>query len=129
MGKVRPTPYWSFNCESCERCIAYCPQQAIQTGFLFLFVLYWIICGAAAFIPALAAAKLIASLPALSWLKNGLPFLLLTLAYDFLAVFLGYYLFLFVSRNAAVNRVFALTTPTRIFRRYNEPETTLKDLS
>jgi len=128
IGKYNPTPYWTFNCESCERCIAYCPQEAIQTGFSFLFLLYWLIFGVIAFVPVFVITKAAVFVPFLSNFKKGPWAELPVVIYTLLCAGVGYYIFILLVKNPVLNRVFTFTTPTKIFRRYNEPETKLKDL-
>ncbi|HRU40293.1 MAG TPA: 4Fe-4S binding protein, partial [Candidatus Goldiibacteriota bacterium] len=119
--KAAEKPYWTFSCESCERCMAYCPKKAIQAGHSYLVLLYWVMYGVLGFIPAFFLAKF-------GILKTGIPAMAFSIAYTLLFYFTGQWLLHFISRTAWGARLFSHTTLTKIFRRYNQHDTTLKDL-
>jgi ferredoxin len=125
VGRKNKTPYWTFNCESCERCIAYCPQKAIQTGFLYLLLLNLIMYGVIAFVPLYLMNLSAQFLP---FGSNPFYIQVLNIAYAILCVFLGYFFLIYPARIKPVNYLWTFTTPTKVFRRYNEPTVTLKDL-
>lgn len=118
-------PYWLYSCESCMRCMAYCPVRAVQAGHSWAVLLAWL-----------------CSLPVLTWLLPGLapdsawaaalrqP--AVRRAVDYLAslaiIFAAYGIFHFAVRIPWINMLFAWTTLTRRFRRYHEPSTSLADL-
>ncbi len=121
----RRRPYWTLKCESCMRCMAFCPTQAIEAGhswgvllgaLTLLPVGTWLLNGLARLIPLLADVR--------GWL-----WILLEYGYILLAFVAGYVLFAWLLRVPAINRFFSRTTLTRYYRRYHEPDTTLKDLS
>ena len=31
-GSDPARPYWTYSCESCMRCMGYCPEQAVEAG-------------------------------------------------------------------------------------------------
>ncbi|HOU12398.1 MAG TPA: EFR1 family ferrodoxin [Anaerolineae bacterium] len=118
-------PYWTFNCESCMRCMAFCPTQAIEAGhswgvllaaFTFIPVVNWVLNGLTQQIPALADVR-------------GLLWVLLAYGYTLLVFVIAYALFTVLLRVPAINRFFTGTTLTHYYRRYHEPDTSLKDLS
>jgi ferredoxin/flavodoxin len=118
-------PYWTLNCESCMRCMAFCPTQAIEAGhswgvllgvLTFIPVVNWLLNVVTRQIPALADVR-------------GLLWAPLAYGYTLLAFVVGYALFTLLLRVPAINRFFTLTTLTHYYRRYHEPDTTLKDLS
>lgn len=127
VGKKNPKPFWTFKCESCERCIAYCPRKAIQTGFLYIFLLYWFIYGVIGYVPILFF-KYAETNNFLSWISSGVPFKAANILYMLLWVFIGYFILFWSSRIEFINRIYTYTTPTKLFRRYHEPGTRLKDM-
>ncbi|MBN2394193.1 MAG: EFR1 family ferrodoxin [Anaerolineae bacterium] len=118
-------PYWTLDCESCMRCMAFCPTQAIEAGH------FWgVLLGAITFIPVVSWLLNVVTrqIPALADVQ-GLLWVLLEYGYILLAFVVGYALFALLLRVPAINRFFTVTTLTHYYRRYHEPETTLKDLS
>jgi Pyruvate/2-oxoacid:ferredoxin oxidoreductase delta subunit len=124
-GSTRPRPYWTFSCESCLRCMAWCSNRAVESGHSLGAVLaavsIWpvpmLIAGAlATFMPLPAFAD---SLPlqATAWYVYALISLMLT----YLAVWLAI-------RTRWMNKLFTLTTLVHYYRRYHEPDTALSDL-
>ncbi len=126
VGRTRKRPYWTFACENCLRCLAWCPERAVESGHSLGVLLYF-----ATTVPVGAWA--------LNWLapRLGLPAaanslavrLLLQYPYILLALFLSYLVFTFLSRIPLVNRLFTWTTLVHYFRRYHEPDTTLDALA
>jgi formate hydrogenlyase subunit 6/NADH:ubiquinone oxidoreductase subunit I len=106
-------PYWSFRCESCMRCMAYCPEAAIEVNQVL-----------AASVTALSMA-----LPkpkrgrwgrhVLTVADSAVALMALALIYPVLQRLLG---------KVPVNRLAMATTLTRRWRRYHEPETALRAL-
>ncbi|MCP5108213.1 MAG: (4Fe-4S)-binding protein, partial [bacterium] len=41
-GKKSPKPFWKYSCESCMRCAALCPKNAIEAGQSWGVILYFI---------------------------------------------------------------------------------------
>lgn len=120
-GKNR-RPYWSYRCENYMRCMAYCPNQAIEAGHSWAVILYFITS-----VPA--ATMLLNELTAhFSGLNAGATSLLLEYVYVLASMYLAYLLFSLLLRVPWVNRFFSLTTLTHYYRRYHEPDTSLKDL-
>jgi ferredoxin len=118
-GKRR-RPYWTCRCASYMRCMAYCPQQAIEAGHSWAVILY--------FITSVPAATML--LNALGDRFAGLSALEPVLEYVYVlgSMFLAYALFSLALRVPWINRFFTLTTLTHYYRRYHEPDTRLKDL-
>ncbi len=121
-GKEKPWPFWRYNCESCMRCMAFCPQKAVEVGHSWAVILYLIITIPVAtyFLAAVGG-----SVPGIlnSWIKGLVHFL-----YIYPAIFISYYLFYFLTRIPVINTIFTYTTLTHIFRRYHEPDTKLKEI-
>ena len=117
-------PYWTFRCESCMRCMAYCPTQAVEASHLLGAGVYLL----AAAIPATALLVwLIARVPALAFL-SGTPRWVLESVYAVVVLGLVYRIFHCLLKIGWVNRFFTHATLTHYYRRYHEPETTLKEL-
>ena len=121
-GREKPRPYWTFSCENCLRCLAWCPRRAVESGHSLGVILYFV-------------ATLPAAVYAMNWLgaKLSLPNnvatrLLLQYPYILLSLFVTYLLFALVIRIPAINRLFTYTTLVHYYRRYHEPDTSLEDL-
>ncbi|MBN2223408.1 MAG: EFR1 family ferrodoxin [Deltaproteobacteria bacterium] len=125
LGKKRPRPYWTFSCESCMRCMGYCPEAAVQAGHSWAVIVYFITAIPFAqyllnlMVTYLTGAQAIRGTWAMTVIQY--PFFLVSLA-------AAYALFYLLTRIPAVNAVFAYTTLTRAYRRYHEPDTGIKEL-
>lgn len=121
----RGQPYWTFRCESSMRCMAYCPTQAIEVGHSWAVILYYVTS-----VPAgtLLLNRFADSWAILSALDGRFLGSLLDYAYMLLSIYLSYLLFTLLLRLPWINRLFTYTTFTRLYRRYHEPDTTLKQL-
>lgn len=122
----RDRPYWTFLCESCTRCMNYCPQQAVEASYPFgALIAYLASLPASAFVlDALARAGLHAAgwqSPVLAWIIDY-PYKLLALA-------LGYGILALLLRVRWFNTLLTTLTPTHYYRRYHEPGTRLKDIA
>ncbi|MHB8158505.1 MAG: 4Fe-4S dicluster domain-containing protein, partial [Desulfocucumaceae bacterium] len=123
-GKKKRRPYWTFTCESCMRCMAYCPVKAVEAGHSFGVIIY--------FLTAIPVAdyllnQLTGMLPVLSCVYNDWTVILVQYPFFLLSIFLIYLLFTVLIRISLFNRLFTYTTLTHIYRRYHEPDTRLKD--
>jgi len=124
-GKENRRPYWTFSCENCLRCMAWCPTHAVESGHSLGVVLYLV-------------TTLPVSVYAMDWLgaRLSLPVaannvatrLLLQYPYILLSLFATYLLFNVLIRIPLVNRLFTYTTLVHWYRRYHEPDTDLGDL-
>lgn len=117
-------PYWTFRCESCMRCMAYCPTQAVEASHLVAVGVY-LLAGA---IPTTALLLWLAvRVPLLAFL-SWTPGWVVESINALIAIGLTYPIFYLLLRIGWVNRFFTHATLTHYYRRYHEPETTLKDL-
>jgi len=126
LGRKRRRPYWTFNCESCMRCMAYCPERAVEAGHSWAVLLYFVV-----------------TVPVAMWLFNWLspmaPWiglldhlavrLLIQYVYFLLALVVAYWVFWLLVRIPLVNTLFTYTTLTRLYRRYHEPDTEVDHLT
>ena len=123
-GETR-RPYWTFSCENCLRCLAWCPERAVESGHSLGVLLYF-------------AASIPVSVYTMNWLAGRLALpaaannlatrLLLQYPYVLLSLFLTYLLFTALIRIPLINRLFTYTTLVHYYRRYHEPDTDLDDL-
>ena len=124
----RSRPYWRYNCESCMRCAAYCPHNAVEAGHSWGVLLYFI-------------TGVPMSVYVLSWVSSILPGLanleihwihhILDLFYFYPALFFSYYVFHNLNRIPIINTFFVRTTMTNLpfWGRYRESAARLKDLT
>ena len=127
-GKDRRIPFWKYNCESCMKCAAFCPHNAIEVGHSWGVILYFI----TAFPISVYLLSLIgvdsASIGKFdrNWVGN-----MLDIIYFYPAIFVSYYIFSLLIRIPLLNYLFTHTTMTHLsfWGRYREPKTKLKDLS
>lgn len=117
-------PYWKFSCESCMRCINYCPQNAIEASH-HLLILYIL----SVYVPLVALLDAvfekygfggIVTIPVVSWS--------ISYAAIIAGAFLVYLLFWLLARIKPFKIIFTYTTLTHYYRRYHSPEIKLKDM-
>jgi hypothetical protein len=123
-GRDRRWPYWTFRCESCMRCMGYCPTGAVEASHLLGLGAYLL---AGALPTAGFLAWLAVRVPALA-LLSGAPRWLVSSASALVILGLAYPIFHRLLRIGWINWFFTHTTLTHYYRRYHEPETTLRDL-
>ncbi len=117
-------PYWTFHCESCMRCMAYCPTRSVEASHLLAIGVYLL----AATIPTTAIlAWLTAHIPPLAFLDQTPRWALETI-YAIATLGLTYPIFYSLLKITWINRFFTLATLTHYYRRYHEPGTALQDL-
>ena len=123
IGTVNPRPYWSLTCESCMRCMGYCPHNAIEAGHSWGAVLYYVTMEVPAAVYGMHL--LLSAWPGLSVVSLPLQWLVF-LAYYFLCLVAGYRVFWLLIRVPLANKIFTYTTLTHIYRRYRAPGISLK---
>lgn len=117
-------PYWTFRCESCMRCMPYCPAQAVEASHLLAVGFYWL----TGVVPAAAAlAWMSAHVPLLSPLRH-VPRWIVSWICVLGIMSCAYPLFHRLLKARPLNWFFTHTTLTHVYRRYHEPMTTLKKL-
>jgi Pyruvate/2-oxoacid:ferredoxin oxidoreductase delta subunit len=124
-GKEHPRPYWTFSCESCMRCMNYCPLRAVEASYPLIVLLYYVTSFPIWMVALNGLAARWAPLAALSgaWAEAVLQYL-----YSLLALGLSYLAFSALIRIRPVNRLLTAATLTHYSRRYHEPGTRLKDI-
>ena len=120
-----PRPYWTYRCESCMRCMAYCPKETIEVSHSFA-----VLAGTAmTFYPPVLTAMVFSLMPGVGATTAGLIMKQASIYGFWLGILmLLYVLFWFLTRNSLANRAFRYTTLTPLFRRYHEPETGVRDM-
>jgi Pyruvate/2-oxoacid:ferredoxin oxidoreductase delta subunit len=112
-------PYWTWRCESCMRCMAFCPREAVEVSHSLSVIMGVLttIC------PSILVVLLLG--------KRIPPAVLAVASYaTYLAVtFSLYAVFAAAIRIPAVNTVFKWTTFTPLFRRYHEPDTNVNEMN
>jgi Pyruvate/2-oxoacid:ferredoxin oxidoreductase delta subunit len=126
IGKHRPRPYWTYSCESCMRCISFCPEEAVEAGHSWAVIAY--------FITAVPVAQYLVNalagrLPGVEILGTTWAAMIVQYPFFLISLVVAYALFYLVTRIPAVNALFAYTTLTRVYRRYHEPDTRIVDIS
>jgi ferredoxin len=122
--KKTQKPYWTFKCESCMRCMAFCPTKAIEASYLF-----GIIMGVSSFFPvALWVLDWIGIYLSDSKIIYFLSFYVIQFVWFYAVLFIGYLLLFLLSKIPAINTILKATTLTPSFRRYKEPNTKVTDL-
>lgn len=121
-GSENLRPYWTFKCESCMRCMSYCPENAVEAGHSWAVIIYFITAVGASsfFIP-----EILKLLPT----NNSLIVFSFEYVYYITSTFIAYFVFSWLNANVPlINALFSYTTFTRVYRRYSEPDTKLRDL-
>ncbi len=124
-GKKRPRPYWTFSCESCMRCMAYCPARAIEAGHSWAVILFFLVTMPIAYWLFEWLSPLA---PWVGTLNHVAVHFFVQYVYFLLAILLTYLVFWVLIRIRWVNVLFTYTTLTRWYRRYHEPGTEVDDL-
>ena len=124
-GGGNPRPFWRYNCESCMRCMAFCPEEAIECSQPWAVLLSIL-----SFVPF--------SFYLIRWLEGFVPFpvafnnylvrFTIDLLYIYATVFLSYRLLYLLSRLPLFRTILTYSTFTHIYRRHREPGTKVSDL-
>lgn len=125
-GAKHPRPYWTFSCESCMRCMGYCPQNAVEAGHSWGVLLYLL-------------TTIPVSMYLFAWATDHIPGIaafdsyqtrtLLQIAYIYPALYLSYRIFDLALRVPVINALFTHTTLTRWYRRYHHPDVPAQEIA
>ncbi|MBN2715403.1 MAG: 4Fe-4S binding protein, partial [Deltaproteobacteria bacterium] len=126
VGGQKKTPYWTWRCEACMRCMGFCRHQSVQASHLWAFV---VIYGASFLSGAFIQDRVLNSLfPAVSWQTDLAAAISWILA--FLALMPLYWLFFGLQRILPLRLLFTYTTLTKLYRRrYHAPGTRAKEMT
>lgn len=119
-GSLPKRPYWTFGCESCMRCMNICPEEAIQASWVGAIAQTAVLLAATEYVAGIAV---IVGVARASWVVSVLGIVIL-----FAVVGATYQVFWVLGRTRAVAWLLGHATPTRLYRRYREPETDLRDV-
>lgn len=117
-------PYWTFHCESCMRCMGFCPHQAVEASYVLGVGAYLL----AGLLPTAAVLAWLAARAPLLAVLRWVPGWVLDSATALLAIGLLYPAFHLLLGIKGVNRLLSRLTPTHYYRRYRAPDTELQDL-
>ena len=105
-------PFWKFSCESCMRCLNYCPKKAVQ-AHLPLWILIWLL----ALHPLAQAVQDRVACFGTVW--GWVAYCTVAVA----GTATLYRIWFLLLKLSWVRRVFEWTAPTRYYHRYHEPDT------
>ena len=118
-------PYWTFLCESCTRCMNYCPRQAVEASYPFGALVVFL-----TGIPLFSLALDWLAHTLLGWATLTHPVVewIINYPYKLLSIAAAYYLFSLMLRVPLLNALLTRLTPTFYYRRYHDASTSLKDI-
>lgn len=109
-GITKPVPYWQLRCESCMRCISYCPQKAVEAGHSWAVILF--MASSAYGFPYFFNKYFAYSYTNEWWYSWSM------IALTIPGLIIAYHIFHFLMRIKIINKIFSFTTFTRLFKRY-----------
>jgi hypothetical protein len=107
------------------RCMGYCPKKAVEAGHSLGLLLYFI---TSIPVGSFFLNMLGRNLPGVADMSHSWVHWPLQYPYILLSMFLCYLLVTLLIRIPVINKAFTWTTFTRVWRRYHEPETRLKEI-
>jgi len=122
----KKVPFWTYHCENCLRCMAYCNKKAVEAGHSWAVALGYITS-----VPVIfwASVWLYDQFPDIPKINNYWANELISVLYFVPALMIAYRIFWYLLRIRQINTLFTYTTLTRYFRRYRDPETKLKHMT
>lgn len=123
LGRPPRRPYWTYSCEGCMRCMNVCPEEAVQAWQPGLLLLVALSASIGVPVGILVTAVGFAQDTAVGRLAEQATSWVIMLA----AWALGYGAVWLAARWTPVAWLLGRTTFTRLYRRYREPETDLRD--
>ena len=117
-------PYWKFTCESCMKCMNYCPERAIETAhFMFFLILLGLIVVVNPFISAKATDLVDLWMGHSKVAFESIAFVV-KWSVALLLYFLGYKLLHFLMGFPKINKILTYTSLTtwKFWRRYKIPK-------
>ena len=125
VGRERKLPYWRYNCESCMRCMGFCPEEAVEASQPWAVVLTAVTIVVFSYISLSLFAGLIPGINALAHTPADLLFQAVVMDIAFV---LAYFLLHPLARVPFFNAILTYSTGTHYYRRHREPDTKLGDL-
>ncbi|MCP4198127.1 MAG: hypothetical protein GY762_13340 [Proteobacteria bacterium] len=126
VGSKPKTPFWTYHCEVCMRCMGYCKFQSVQASHLWIVPLAY----GTSFISASLVQKLIGAFfgGRLTLIDPALE--LIAILLTFLSLPLFYYVFWGLQIFRPLRTLFTYTTFTKLYpRRYHAPEVTAREMT
>jgi Pyruvate/2-oxoacid:ferredoxin oxidoreductase delta subunit len=125
-GSPTPRPYWTAECESCMRCMAYCPKRCVEAGHSIAAIMFYItMTPVSVYLLGEVSARY-------QWFEpsaNGWTAAFMHIMYSIISILAVYAALDVMLRVPIINRIFTYTTLTFVYRRYHEPSTKLRELS
>lgn len=119
-------PHWTWHCEACNRCMAYCPHEAIDVSHSWLLIMVGV-----SFVPVgdWLIDALVTWLPATAALDSPLPRAVALLLWWWVAVIAFGIGLHSIARLPWLGKALKWTSLSRLFRPYHEPDTRVKMLA
>jgi NAD-dependent dihydropyrimidine dehydrogenase PreA subunit len=122
-GKSR-TPYWTYHCEACMRCMAYCDFRAIQSSWAWGVLLLYLM----SFVSAGFVQHALATTFGFDLDLGGLAFQVAAVLLVYVGILTLYPLLWGLARIPPVRWLLSHFNPTHYYPLYHEPETSRRDL-
>ncbi|MBI9082323.1 MAG: EFR1 family ferrodoxin [Desulfobacterales bacterium] len=126
VGGDKKRPFWTWRCETCMRCMGYCPTRAVEAGHSWAILLYFIV---SVPVGAWLVAKLSGAIPGFPNVRNYWTLELVNVVYFYPAMIIAYRVFWSLLRVPLLRSFFTRTTLTHYYRRYHHPEIPRKSLA
>lgn len=125
IGRKKLRPYWTFTCESCVRCMNFCPVKAVEASWPVLVLMTYMTMIPAGMYLITWLARKITWVAAFnnSWVGTTVNYV-----YALVLIYLMGLALNLAARSPALNKLLTYTTMTHYYRRYHEPNTRLNDL-
>lgn len=118
MKRVRrkTRPFWTYHCEVCLRCMAFCKKEAIIAGHSWGIILLFITSIPFNYL-LVRKTDLFTHMGIESfWLKQ-----IVEMVYVIPAIIISYWIYWHLIQAPFINTLFTYTSLTKYFRRYHEP--------
>jgi ferredoxin len=126
-GKSYKRPYWTYRCEHCLRCLNFCPESAVQAGIFWGVLLHFIMVLVS--FGSFIFGKLIVLFPIFEGLRSWSTIELFDALFYYPAFVIAYFTFFLIIGSRLMNLFFSITSISRFFGRYHEPDTSLNNLT
>ncbi len=126
VGSKTKTPFWTYHCEVCMRCMGYCKFQSVQASHLWIVPVAY----GTSFFTASLVQELIMVLfrGQLTLIDPAVE--LIAIILTFLSLPLFYYVFWGLQRLKPLRIMFTYTTFTKLYpRRYHAPEIKAREMT
>ena len=116
-------PYWKFTCESCMKCMNYCPQRAIETAHSMFFIILSLLIVLVNPWLSVQVTTLVQQLMGSSRIAYESIYFVVQWSVAIVLFYIGYRLLHYLMRFPRINRIITFTTLTtwKFWRRYKMP--------